>query len=154
MRAYVHTRICMWMFKAALFIKVKQILYINAYIWTLVQKKWCRRTYLQGKNTGVDTEDGMWTRVGGARDGGGMNWEIGIDMHTPMCKVKMKVARSCATLWDPMDYTVHGILQARILEWVVFPFSRASSAPWNQTLVSCIADTFFIIWVTRVASHV
>ena len=32
-----------------------------------------------------------------------------------------------------MDYTVHGILQARILEWVVFPFSRGSSQPRNQT---------------------
>ena len=36
----------------------------------------------------------------------------------------MKVAQSCPTLCDPMDYTVHGILQARILEWVAFPFSR------------------------------
>ena len=38
--------------------------------------------------------------------------------------VKVKVAQSCPTLCDPMDYTVHGILQARILEWVAFPFSR------------------------------
>ena len=37
---------------------------------------------------------------------------------------KLKVAQSCLTLCDPMDYTVHGILQARILEWVAFPFSR------------------------------
>ena len=35
----------------------------------------------------------------------------------------VKVAQSCPTLCDPMDYTVHGILQARILEWVAFPFS-------------------------------
>ena len=35
----------------------------------------------------------------------------------------MKVTQSCLTLCDPMDYTVHGILQARILEWVAFPFS-------------------------------
>ena len=39
-------------------------------------------------------------------------------------KVKVKVAQLCPTLWDPMDYTVHGIFQARILEWVAFPFSR------------------------------
>ena len=39
-------------------------------------------------------------------------------------KVKVKVAQSCLTLCDPVDYTVHGILQARILEWVAFPFSR------------------------------
>ena len=36
--------------------------------------------------------------------------------------MKMKVAQSCLTLYDPMDYIVHGILQARILGWVAFPF--------------------------------
>ena len=44
-------------------------------------------------------------------------------------EVKMKVTQSCPTLCDPMDYTVHGILQARILEWVAVPFSRGSSQP-------------------------
>ena len=44
-------------------------------------------------------------------------------------KMKGKIAQSCLTLTDPMDYTVHGILQARILEWVAFPFSRRSSQP-------------------------
>ena len=39
-------------------------------------------------------------------------------------KVKVEVAQLCLTLCDPMDYTVHGILQARILEWVAFPFFR------------------------------
>ena len=42
-------------------------------------------------------------------------------------KSKLKVTQSCLTLCDPMDYTVHGIPQARILEWVAFPFSRGSS---------------------------
>ena len=41
----------------------------------------------------------------------------------------MKVAQSCPTVCDLMDYTVHGILQARILEWVAFPFSRAFPNP-------------------------
>ena len=41
----------------------------------------------------------------------------------------MKVAQSCPTLCDPMDYIVHGILQARILEWVAVLFSRVSSQP-------------------------
>ena len=41
----------------------------------------------------------------------------------------MKVALSFPTLCDPMGYTAHGILQARILEWVDFPFSRGSSQP-------------------------
>ena len=42
-----------------------------------------------------------------------------------------------------MDYTVHGILQARILAWVVFPFSRGSSQPRDRTQVSLIAGRFF-----------
>ena len=43
--------------------------------------------------------------------------------------MKVKVAQLCLTLYDSMDYTVHGILQARILEWVAFPFSRGSPKP-------------------------
>ena len=44
-------------------------------------------------------------------------------------QVKVKVTQSCPTLCDPMNYTVHGIFQDRILEWVAFPFSRGSSQP-------------------------
>ena len=50
----------------------------------------------------------------------------------------VKVAQSCPTLCDPMDCTVHGILQARILEWGAIPFSRGSSQPRDQTQVSHI----------------
>ena len=50
-----------------------------------------------------------------------------------------------------MDYTVHGILQARILEWVTFPFSRGSSQPKDWTQVSRIAGRFFTNWVIREA---
>ena len=53
---------------------------------------------------------------------------------TWMRRVKMKVAQSCPTLCDPMDYTVHGIIQARIVEWVAFPFSRGSSQPRDWIL--------------------
>ena len=53
-----------------------------------------------------------------------------------------KVVQSCLTLCDPMDYTVHGILQA-VLEWVAFPFSRGSSQPRNWTGISCIEGAFF-----------
>ena len=56
---------------------------------------------------------------------------------------EVKVTQWCPTLCDPMDYTVHGILQARILEWVAFPFSRGSSQPRDQTQVSHIAGRFF-----------
>ena len=49
----------------------------------------------------------------------------------------------CLTLCDPVDYTAHGILQARIVEWVDFAFSRGSSQPRDRTQVSCIAGEFF-----------
>ena len=89
-------------------------------------------------------------------------------------KVKVKVTQSCPTLCDPMDSTVHGILQARVLEWVPFPFSRGSSQPrdriqvsriaWefftslpsqprDRTQVSCIAGGFFASWATREAKN-
>ena len=50
--------------------------------------------------------------------------------------VEMKVTQSCPTLCDPKNYTVYGILQARVLEWVAFHFSRGSSQPRDQTQVS------------------
>ena len=63
--------------------------------------------------------------------------------------VCMKVAQLYLTLWDSVDYTVRGSLQARILEWVAFPFSRASSQTRDQTPVSHIAGSFFTSWATR-----
>ena len=54
----------------------------------------------------------------------------------------VKVTQSCLTLCDPMAYIVCGILQARILEWVAFPFSRGSSQPRDRTQVSLIAGGF------------
>ena len=50
--------------------------------------------------------------------------------------------------WSPPDSSVHGILQARILEWAAVPFSRGSSRPWDQTQASCVTGRFFTIWVT------
>ena len=58
-------------------------------------------------------------------------------------KVKVKVPQSCPTFCDPVDYTVRGILWARILAWVAFPFSRGSSQPRDPTQVSRIAGRFF-----------
>ena len=48
--------------------------------------------------------------------------------------MNVKVAQLCPTLCDPMDYTLHGILQARILEWIAFPSSRGSSQPRSPAL--------------------
>ena len=52
-----------------------------------------------------------------------------------------------------MDYTVPGILQARILEEVAFPFSKGSSQPSDRTQVSCTSGRFFISWATREAKN-
>ena len=74
--------------------------------------------------------------------------------HTCVC---VCVWMSCAVVSDSCDlmncsppgFFVHGISQARILEWVSIPFSRGSSQPRDWTWVSCIAGRFFIIWATR-----
>ena len=55
---------------------------------------------------------------------------IGKDKSSQMLVVLVK-SLSCLTLCNPKNYTVHGILQARILEWVVFPFSMGSAQPRN-----------------------
>ena len=55
----------------------------------------------------------------------------------------MKVTQLCLTLSDHMDYTVHGILQARILEWVAIPFYRGSSQLSDRIQLSRIAGGFF-----------
>ena len=76
---------------------------------------------------------------------------IFINIHVCMCVL---VAQSCLILCDPVDCSlpgssVHGILQARILEWVAIPFSRGSSWSRDQTWVSCFASRFFTVaWAT------
>ena len=75
-----------------------------------------------------------------------LNW-------TELMKVNVKVVHSYLTLCDLMDSTVHGILQARIWEWVAFPFSRGSSQPRDWIEVSRIAGGFFTSWATREAQQ-
>ena len=69
----------------------------------------------------------------------------------PFREVKGKVAQSCPTLCDPMDYILHGILQARILEWVAIRFSRGCYQARDRTGVSHIAGGFFTSWDSREA---
>ena len=64
----------------------------------------------------------------------------------------MSESRSVDSL-RPMDYTVHGILQARILEWVAFAFSRGSFQPRDRTQVYCIAGRFFTTKLSGKPSH-
>ena len=70
------------------------------------------------------------------------------DFHSEWVSEWVEVA-PCLTLCNLMDYTVDGILQARILEWVAFPFSMKSSQSSNQTQVSHITGRFFTSWATR-----
>ena len=70
--------------------------------------------------------------------------------------MKVLVAPSCSTLCKPTDCnppgsSVHGTLQARILEWVAIPFSRGFSLLKDETPVSCIGGRFFTIWAPREA---
>ena len=94
----------------------------------------------------------------GVKDGNRMNWEIETDIYTVLILCRQaKSLQSCLTLCDPRDCSplgssVHGILQARILQWVAIPFSRnqipnsgirlkspvlqADSSPLNQGVVN------------------
>ena len=69
-------------------------------------------------------------------------------------KVVSEVAQLCPTLCNLLDCSlpgssIHGIFWAGVLEWVAIPFSRGSSWPRDQTLVSCIAGRCFTVWATR-----
>ena len=68
--------------------------------------------------------------------------------------MKSELAQSCLTLCDPMDccspgFSINGIFQAIVLEWVAISFSRGSSRPRGWTLVSHIISRCFTIWATR-----
>ena len=76
--------------------------------------------------------------------------ELILSVHFDECVL---ITLSCLTLCNPMDcsllgFSVDGILQARILEWIAITFSRRSPQPRDQTLVSCITGRFFTIWAT------
>ena len=77
-----------------------------------------------------------------------------------MCmKSESEVSQSCLTLWDPLGCrlpgpSIHGIFQARILEWFAISFSRGLSRPRNQIPVSHAAGRLFTIWTTREAINV
>ena len=80
----------------------------------------------------------------------GSSYEISL----PNLESESEVAQSCPTLCDPMDcslpgFSVHGIFQARVLEWVAISFSRGSSWPRDRTQIFCIAGRHFTLWATR-----
>ena len=64
-------------------------------------------------------------------------------MGVRVCEGKVKFTQLCLILCDPIDCIVHGILQARILEWAASPFSRGFSQPRDGTQVFLVAGRFF-----------
>ena len=74
-------------------------------------------------------------------------------VKSSLYSLKVKGGHWYPTLCNPRSYTVHGVLQARIPDWVAFPFSRGSSQPRDRAQVSCIAGRFFTFWTTREASN-
>ena len=78
--------------------------------------------------------------------------------YSIVCSRKLKWSESCSQLCPTfcysMDYTVDGVLQARILEWVALPFSSRSSQPRDGTQVSRIVGRFFTSWATREAKNI
>ena len=74
----------------------------------------------------------------------------------PPLSPETEVAQLCLTLCDTMDCSlpgssIHGIFQARVLEWVAISFSRGSSQTRDRILVSCTAGRHFTVWATRKA---
>ena len=106
------------------------------------QKPW-NTTFLQGSDCPRNPR-GVWRSAA-------TMWTF--PTTTPENKPEEKPLR-CLILCDPMDYTVYGILQARILEWVDAPFSRGSSQPRDQSQVSHIAGWFLTSWATWQAQRI
>ena len=102
---------------------------------------------------------GMLRFMGSPRDGhdwaNELNWILGNNLFGKrIWKRSVLVTQPCLTLWDPLDYSlsgssVHGILQAKILEWVSISFSRGSFWPRDRTWVSHFAGRLFTVWATR-----
>ena len=76
----------------------------------------------------------------------------GTKLHSHQILYKSESRSVVSDFCDPVDYAVHGILQARILEWVAFPSSRGSSQPRHWTQVSHIAGGFLTSWATGTPS--
>ena len=79
--------------------------------------------------------------------------QIDCSKEAVLCLVTQSCPPLCKMDCSPPGSSVHGILQARILEWIAMPSSRGSSQPRDQTQVSCIAGRFFTFWATREAQR-
>ena len=87
-----------------------------------------------GKESACNAGDPSWIP--------GLGWSTGEGIGYPLQYPGLENSMDCS----PPGSSAHGILRARILEWVAYPFSRRSSQPRNPTGVSCIAGRFFTSW--------
>ena len=119
----------------------------NLVWWNILPKRWflCSTT-----SEGVCTNSFRWLKLTLRKP---LHFKDCVDLLVKWI-VKVTVAQPCLTLCNPMDCSlpgssVHGILQARILEWLAIPFSRGSSQTRDWTQVSRIAGRFYTVWATR-----
>ena len=118
---------------------------LSAFHWVLWRRPLGggqRRTVTPVKRTSQSSGWEVWRPPGASE----LIWRLKERVY---CSV---VSNSCDLMdCSPLDSSVHGILQAKLLEWVAILFSRGSSPPRYQTQISCIVGMFFIVWATREA---
>ena len=101
----------------------------------------------------------MWVEKGKTANQKGQFSTDEVKTFIELLSVVSVKSLSLVQLWDPMDSSLpgssnHGILQARVLEWVAISLSRGSSQPRDWTRVSCIAGRCFNLWATREAQEI
>ena len=127
--------------------------------WIFIWKNWCWSWNSNTLTTWCEELTHLkrpwcWERLKAGEEGADRGWDgwmVSLTQWTCVCCVL--VVQSCVTFCDPVDYSppgfsVHGILQVRILKWVAISFSMGSSQPRDRTWVSCLAGRCFILWAT------
>ena len=114
-------------------------------IWNPTLKVWCLGTYFSVLNYLLSYLPSLGLSY--------LIYKIGWPEFCICSSSYVLVVQSCPTLCDPTNcsppgFSVHGILQARILEWIAIPFSRGTLQPRDWTLVFCLEGRFFTIWAT------
>ena len=109
-----------------------------------------RSEWSSGQYDGRVASCGTW-RTAIVQAAAELGWAGGAALSLAVRWSEVKVAQLCPILCNPVNHTVHGILQTRTLGWVASPFSRVSSQPRDRTQVSPIAVRFFTSSATREA---
>ena len=123
------------------YLTIKCKLFIYATTWMNLKNMWVKETKHIWLHLHKVLEQAMEIRMVVASGVWRVGWERPEGTFWRWCEVKWKS-------FSPIDYTIHVILQSRILERVAIPFSRASSQSRDWTRLSCIAGGFFTSWAT------